>query len=121
MMDLFSESAAAAQANGAEWVAWLYVVTNSFRILAYAPQIRAVFRARDGAQAVSITTWGLFTCANLTATLYGWLVIQDSAFCAIFTGNLACTAAVTFIATMKRLESRRAPNDCIRVDDASPA
>ena len=117
-MDLFSETAAAAQANGADWIAWLYVVTNSFRIFFYVPQIRAVLKAQDGALAVSITTWSFWMFAHLTAILYGWLVIQDSAFCAIFAGNLACTAAVTLIAVRKRLDSRRAS---IRASGAAPA
>jgi hypothetical protein len=87
------------------WVAWLYVVTNSIRVFFYAPQIRAVLKAEDGARAVSIATWGFWTFANLTATLYGWFVIHDSAFGAIFSGNLACTAAVTLIAARKRLDA----------------
>src|SRR5262249_27474796 len=33
---------------------------------------------------------------------YGGFVIHDSAFCAIFAGNLACTAAVSLIAARKR-------------------
>jgi uncharacterized protein with PQ loop repeat len=119
-MDLFSEAAVAAQASTAEWVAWLYVVTNSVRIIAYAPQIRAVLKARDGAQAVSITTWTFWTFAHLTAILYGWLVVHDGFFCAIFAGNLTCTAAVALIATRKRLDSRRASGACMRVDGASP-
>jgi len=87
------------------WVAWLYVVTNSLRVFFYAPQIRAVWKADDGARAVSIATWGFWTFANLTAMLYGWFVIHDSAFGAIFSGNLACTAAVTLIAVRKRLDN----------------
>src|SRR5690348_353099 len=85
------------------WVAWLYVVTNSLRVFFYAPQIRAVWKAEDGARSVSLITWGFWTFANLTAAFYGWFVIHDSAFCAIFAGNVACTAAVTLIATRKRL------------------
>ena len=86
-----------------DWVAWVYVVTNSLRVFFYAPQIRAALRAEDGARALSISTWAFWTFANLTATLYGWIVIHDGAFCAIFAGNLACTAAVTLIAARKRL------------------
>jgi hypothetical protein len=89
--------------NAVACVAWVYVVTNSLRVLFYAPQIRAVLKAEDGARAVSIATWGFWTFANLTAALYGWFVIHDSAFSAIFSGNLACTAAVTLIAARKRL------------------
>lgn len=87
-------------------VAWLYVITNSLRVFFYAPQIRAVLKADDGAKALSIATWSFWTFANLTATLYGWFVLHDSAFCAIFSGNLACTAAVTLIAVRKRLSWR---------------
>ena len=90
------------------WVAWLYVATNSIRVLSYAPQIRAVWKAEDGAQAVSIATWGFWTFAHITAVLYGWLVVHDGAFCAIFSGNLVCTAAVTMIAVRKRMGLRPA-------------
>src|SRR5262252_10986776 len=95
--------------SAVECVAWVYVITNSLRVFFYAPQIRAVLKAEDGAQALSITTWSFWTFAHLTATLYGWFVIHDSAFCAIFASNLACAATVTLIAARKRLASRAAP------------
>jgi len=104
----------------ADWVAWVYVATNSLRVFFYAPQIRAVLKAEDGARAVSIATWGFWTFANLTAMLYGWFVIHDSAFFAIFSGNLACTAAVTLIAVRKRLDRRTSPT-CARATATSPA
>jgi hypothetical protein len=84
-------------------ISWIYLVTNTVRIFFYAPQIRAVFKAIDGAAAVSITTWGFWTFANLTAALYGWLVIRDTGFTAIFAGNFLCTGLVTLIASAKRL------------------
>ena len=106
--------------SAADWVAWLYVITNSLRVFFYAPQIRAVLKAEDGARAVSIATWGFWTFANLTATLYGCFVIHDSAFCAIFAGNLACTAAVTLIAIRKRLGARASRN-CVTAIRSMPA
>ena len=69
----------------------------------YAPQIRAVFKANDGAPAVSIMTWGFWTFANFTAALYGWLVIRDPGFTVIFSGNFVCTGVVTLIASIKRV------------------
>ena len=87
-----------------DWLAWLYVLTNTVRILFYAPQIRAVLKCDDGAAAVSLTTWGFWTFANLTAALYGWFVVHDRAFTLIFLGNLVCTGTVTLIATMKRVQ-----------------
>lgn len=107
--------------GAAEWAAWLYVVTNSIRVFFYAPQIRAVLKAEDGARSVSIVTWSFWAFAHLTAMLYGWFVVHDSAFCAIFAGNLACTTAVTLIVARKRWDTRRAARDCIRVNSASPA
>src|SRR5215510_409108 len=104
--------------SAVECVALLYVVTNSLRVFFYAPQIRAVLRSEDGAQALSLATWSFWTFANLTATLYGWFVIRDSAFCAIFAGNLACTAAVTLIAAKKRLTAKAS---CVRAIGTSPA
>jgi|SRR5262245_6261128 len=101
----------------ADCIAWLYVTTNSVRVLFYAPQIRAVLKCEDGARSLSLSTWGFWTFANLTATLYGWFVIHDGAFSAIFAGNLACTAAVTLIATKKRLGARA----CVRAIGPSPA
>jgi len=62
----------------ADWMAWLYVVTNSLRVFFYAPQIRAVLKAEDGARAVSIVTWSFWTFAHLTAMLYGWFVMPES-------------------------------------------
>jgi hypothetical protein len=91
-----------------DWVSWIYLVTNTLRIFFYAPQIRAVFRCADGASAVSITTWAFWSFANVTAALYGWLVVHDHGFTAIFIGNALCTTAVTSIAALKRLSLRRA-------------
>ena len=90
-------------ANGfVYWISWLYLVTNTVRIAFYAPQIVAVCRSRDAA-AVSLTTWGFWTFANLTAALYGAVAIHDRAFALIFLGNFLCTGAVTLIALGKRL------------------
>ena len=88
------------------FVSWAYLITNTLRIAFYAPQIRAVFRAGDGAASVSITTWGYWTIANLTAALYGSVVIHDLGFAAIFAGNFLCTALVTLVAAHKRLHFR---------------
>jgi hypothetical protein len=101
-------------------VTWLYVVSNSLRVFFYAPQIRAVWKATDGAVALSITTWAFWTFAHTTAMLYGWLVIHDQAFAAIFMGNMAGAGAVTLIAISKRL-NRRTSRDANRADRMSLA
>lgn len=87
-------------------ISWAYLITNTVRIAFYAPQIRAVFRAHDGAAAVSLTTWGYWTFANFTAALYGAVVIHDPGFTAIFAGNCVCTGLVTLVAAYKRMHQR---------------
>lgn len=94
--------------TAASWIAWAYVVTNTVRIVFYVPQIRAVLKCEDGAAAVSITTWSFWTLANLTAALYGWVVVNDRAFATIFLANFACTAIVTVLAANKRMKRRLA-------------
>src|SRR5262249_31448647 len=107
--------------SAVDCVAGLYVATNSLRVFFYAPQIRAVSQANDGARAVSLSTWGFWTFANLTAMLYGWFVIHDGAFTAIFAGNLACTAAVTLIAARKRWTPGRPSTAKILLPVPAPA
>ncbi|MDB5867051.1 MAG: hypothetical protein JWO70_4857 [Betaproteobacteria bacterium] len=86
------------------WISWLYLITNTVRIVFYAPQIVAVCKAADGAASVSITTWAFWTFANLTAALYGGLAIHDRGFTMIFLGNFVCTGTVTLIAAAKRVK-----------------
>src|SRR5262249_40783214 len=93
--------------SAVEYVAWIYVITNSLRVFFYAPQIRAVLKCEDGARALSLATWSFWTFANLTATLYGWFVIHDSAFSAIFAANRASTGPVTRTAARNRLPAQR--------------
>ena len=120
MHTLFGMTAEQALRNIVDPIAWLYVVTNSLRVFFYAPQIRAVWKATDGALSVSITTWAFWTVSNLTATLYGVLVIHDRAFTAIFMCNCICTAAVVLIAAGKRLGLRTSRN-VARADGTSLA
>ncbi len=89
------------------WISWICLATNTVRIVFYAPQIMAAFRARDGASSVAISTWALWTFANLTATLYGWVVIHDTGFTFIVAGNFACTGMVTLVALYKHLNHHR--------------
>ena len=95
-------AAVSSAGNYVALISWVYLITNTVRVFFYAPQIRAVFKANDGASAVSIMTWGFWTFANFTAALYGWLVIRDPGFTVIFSGNFVCTGVVTLIASIKR-------------------
>ncbi|VWX61572.1 conserved membrane hypothetical protein [Burkholderiales bacterium 8X] len=87
-------------------IAWLYVITNAARLVTYIPQIVVVWRCRDGARSVSLLTWGSWVVANLSATLYGALVVRDTFFTAISIINLVCCAMVTVIAARRRASLR---------------
>src|SRR6185369_961683 len=66
----FAVAAVSSAGNYVALISWVYLITNTVRVFFYAPQIRAVFKANDGASAVSIMTWGFWTFANFTAALY---------------------------------------------------
>ncbi len=89
-------------------ITWLYLVTNAARMFAYFPQIAAVWRCHDGAFAISILTWGLWTVSHVAALLYGALVMNDLYFVGITTVNLLGCGAVTALAAWRRIEFRRA-------------
>jgi len=83
-------------------VAWLYLATNSARVITYVPQITAVWRSTDGAQAISILTWTSWVISHVTGILYGVLVMKDTYFVGISLLNLVCCAAVALIAARRR-------------------
>jgi len=85
-----------------ELVGWLFVTTNSGRLLAYLPQIVATLRCRAGAKSISILTWGYFGIAHFSALLYAIYVLHDSRLTWIFSGNLAVTLILVGIILWKR-------------------
>ena len=89
-------------------IAWLYLGANSLRIVSYLPQIRAVWRAHDGAPALSLVTWGSWTVSHSAAMLYGTVVIGDTFLAIVSTINLAGCSAVSGIVVQRRLALRRA-------------
>ena len=81
--------------NATELVSWLYMLTNSIRVLAYFPQLVSAWQATpESARALSRTTWAMFSVSHLTTTLYGHVVMQDAIFTSVSTANLLCTTAV---------------------------
>jgi hypothetical protein len=89
-------------------IAWAYLLSNATRVVTYLPQIYAVWRCEDGARSVSLMTWGSWAAANLTAVLYGSLVIQESFFVLISFINLIGCGAVTGIVGWRRATWQRA-------------
>lgn len=87
-------------------VAWAYLLANGARIVAYLPQIRAVWRCRDGAASISLLSWSTWTLSHVAALLYALLVLRDLPFLLVTSLNLAGCGAVTWIALRRRYPPR---------------
>ena len=54
-----------------------FALFNGGRVVAYMPQIVCVYRCRNGAAAVSLLTWIMFTAANAATVTYALTVSSD--------------------------------------------
>lgn len=91
------------------WVdvfAWLFLIANAGRVLAYMPQIAAAWKCQSGAKSVSLLTWSYFTFAHLTALMYALVVLQDSKSAWVFAGNLCFTGLLVALLIFKRIQHR---------------
>ena len=78
----------------------LFTFMNSIRIFAYVPQLLKVTEDRNGASAISYSTWTLFFLSHLTTVAFAIFYVGDLVMALIFSGNaLACLAILlaTFI------------------------
>jgi hypothetical protein len=89
-------------------VAWLFLVANGGRILAYLPQVVAAWKCPYGAASVSRMTWGYFAFAHFTGVLYALMVIHDQNMALVFLSNLTVCCLLVGIVTWKKTRHRRA-------------
>lgn len=78
----------------------LLTFMNSIRIFAYVPQLLKVTEDRNGASAISYSTWTLFFLSHLTTVAFAIFYVGDLVMALIFSGNaLACFAILlaTFV------------------------
>jgi hypothetical protein len=80
-----------------------FAVLNGGRIVAYMPQIMCVYRDRNGAEAVSLMTWAMFTAANLATVSYSLTVSSDVVVASVFALNAACCFAITCLVACRRV------------------
>ena len=91
-----------------EVITWMFFVTNTGRVLAYLPQIRAAWVCTNGASSVSRLTWGCFALAHLCGSVYGAVVVGDPGMAAIFAGNCLACSVLLGVITWKRRRHRSA-------------
>jgi hypothetical protein len=84
----------------------VFTICNSVRVVAYVPQITKAATARDGAQAISFTTWGLFLVSNASAVAYALVNMADWMLAAMFMANSVGCAAIIAIGAWKRSRHR---------------
>ncbi len=80
----------------------LFTIVNSIRIVAYLPQIIRAAKDRNGASAISYTTWGLFFLSHLTTIAYAIVCQGDGVMAAVFLGNALACLAIVGVTFMKR-------------------
>ena len=89
-----------------------FAVLNGGRVLAYVPQILCIYRCRNGATAVSLMTWLMFTAANIATVAYALTISSDLVVAAVFALNALFCMIITALIAFRRLgvERERASN-----------
>src|SRR3954452_25231388 len=80
-----------------------FALLTGGRIVAYMPQIMCVYRDRNGAAAVSLLTWIMFTAANLATVSYSLTVSNDLVVAGVFALNAIFCFAITALVAARRL------------------
>jgi hypothetical protein len=94
----------------AEYSAGAFALLNAARTVAYLPQIARIYRDPNGAMAVSIITWLLFTSANVATVAYAVFASGDLLVAAVFCLNGVGCCAITLMTLTKRFNGfRREP------------
>src|SRR5215470_3255034 len=84
----------------------MFTLCNSLRVLAYLPQIAKAAADRNGAQAISFSTWGLFLLSHTSAVAYALVNRADWTMAAMFLANAVSCAAILLISAWKRSQYR---------------
>jgi uncharacterized protein with PQ loop repeat len=87
-----------------------FAACNALRIFAYIPQIRKAATDRNGASAISYTTWLLFLIAHLSTAAYAIVNRSDWGLAACFVANAVCCLAIVAVAYCKRRRHARRPH-----------
>ena len=61
-----------------------YSLIGFISLIAYIPQIRALFKAKGASRDVSIQTWGIWTTDSVVSLLYAIFILKDLIATAIF-------------------------------------
>ncbi len=81
-----------------------FAFVNLARVIAYVPQVLRIYRDKNGAEAVSVTTWALFSGANLTTVSYALIGAASADFlvAGIFSLNTVGCLLITGLTLWRR-------------------
>ncbi|MCW1996206.1 UNVERIFIED_ORG: hypothetical protein M2193_003657 [Bradyrhizobium japonicum] len=88
-----------------------FAFLNTARLLGYFPQIVRVHRDDNGAKAVSVFTWMLFSAANVATVSYAMIVSHDAAMAIIFALNTLGCLTIVGLTMWRRAGIRRTGAD----------
>jgi len=87
-----------------------FTLCNSFRVVAYLPQILKAVTDASGARAISSATWGLFLLSHISTAAYALVNRGDWGMASIFAANAVGCAAILAVAAWKRSHFRMPRN-----------
>jgi hypothetical protein len=99
----------------------LFAAFSSIRIFSYLPQIRKVASDMHGATAISYSTWGLWTAANVATAAYALVNLGDTYLAlvsALYAG--CCVAVIGLTVTKRRGLSRRQAREPEQASSSEP-
>ena len=79
-----------------------FATFSSLRVVSYLPQIMKVASDRNGASAISYSTWGLWTASNITTALYAAINLNDLFLSAVSALYATCCTIVILLTAIKR-------------------
>ena len=91
-----------------------FTACNSLRVLAYLPQIWKASTDRDGAKAISFSTWSLFLVSHLTTAAYATVNKGDASLAYMFLINaIGCASILAGAALRRRYHHRNIRADAL--------
>ena len=86
------------------------------RVVSYVPQIVKVAADRNGASAISYSTWALWTAGNIATASYAAVNLQDLYLSVVSGIYAACCVVVIGVTAIKRRAARPKRKDVAGVN-----
>ena len=81
---------------------YAFALFNTLRLLAYVPQVTAIWHDQNGAAGVSCLSWLLFALSHFATAIYALTEALDLAMSAFFLANTTACVAIVLLTQAKR-------------------